>query len=334
MRSKKSRIGSRLLLLLFLIAIPYVEAQTVCYGERPDIALPESRLDSLKALTKGCKSFIIATDMNRFGHYRQREVGYHMGEVASAVGAEFVVVTGDIFHYMGVQSVRDPIFRSCFEDMYTHPELQIPWYIIPGNHEYKGSTQALVDYSAISRRWCVPSLYYTKSIEEDSVRADLFFIDTPRLIDKYRNKPDEYPDASRHSREQELSWLKKSLSESQAKYKLVFGHHPIFAETSKNISEREDMQKFVDPLLRKYGVCYYFSGHLHNFQVIHHPGSEVHYLTISSISKTRVPKPITGTQYCSESAGFAVVCIGESGLSVFLLDGDARILYKEDYSAR
>lgn len=328
-----ARLGSGILLTL-LIASGTLSAQISLFAERPDIAVPESRLDSLAQLTDGGYNFIIATDMNRFGHFGQREVGYRMGDVAEAVGAEFVVATGDVFHYLGVQSVEDPIFRNCFEEMYTHPELQIPWYIIAGNHEYKGNTQALIDYSQISRRWTMPSLYYMKSIKDDGLTADLFFIDTPPLIDKYREDPEEYPDASKHSREEQLKWLEEALSKSKARHKIVFGHHPVYAETSKNPSEREDMQKYVDPLLRAYGVDYYFSGHIHNFQVIRKPGSGVGYFTTAAISKTRDVRPIDGTIFCSSSPGFTVVSLKEDSITVYLLDGQARIIYKETQPAR
>lgn len=326
-------LGSCILLSLFVVS-GTLSAQLSLFAERPDIAVPESRLDSLEQLTDGGYNFIIATDMNRYGHFGQREVAYRMGDVAEAVGAEFIVATGDVFHYLGVQSVQDPIFQNCFEEMYTHPELQLPWYVIAGNHEYKGNTQALIDYSDVSRRWTMPSLYYSKSIEDDGLTADLFFIDTPPLIDKYRKESEEYPDASKHSREDQLKWLEEALSSSKARHKIVFGHHPIYAETTKNPSEREDMQKYVDPLLRAYGVDYYFSGHIHNFQAIRKHGSGVGYFTISSISKTRTPKAIDGTLFCSSSPGFAVVSLTERAITVYFLDGEARVIYQETQPAR
>lgn len=29
----------------------------------------------------------------------------------------------------------------------------LEWYPILGNHEYRGNTQAVIDYSKVSRRW-------------------------------------------------------------------------------------------------------------------------------------------------------------------------------------
>ena len=43
-----------------------------------------------------------------------------------------------------------------YELIYSHPELMIDWLPILGNHEYRGNTQAIIDYSNISRRWNMP----------------------------------------------------------------------------------------------------------------------------------------------------------------------------------
>ena len=58
---------------------------------------PVTALDTLKKLTEDRFTFLIATDMNRYGHFGQREMGYVMGDVADAADAEFIAVTGDIF---------------------------------------------------------------------------------------------------------------------------------------------------------------------------------------------------------------------------------------------
>ena len=44
-----------------------------------------------------------------------------------------------------------------YELVYSHPELMIPWYPILGNHEYRGNTQAVLDYSQVCARWEMPA---------------------------------------------------------------------------------------------------------------------------------------------------------------------------------
>lgn len=294
------------------------------------MALAQNRfsIEQLKDKTDDGFNFIIATDLGRNGYYDQKYIGNTMGEVAGECDAEFVAATGDTFHYLGVQSVQDPLFISNFESVYPHPELQIPWYPILGNHEYHGNTQAVIDYSQISRRWEMPSRYYVKHFELDNDELlDIFFIDTCPLIDKYVNDS-EYPDAAKQNRSAQLKWLDEQLSKSKAQYKIVVGHHPIYADTSKNVSERLDMQKHIDPLLRKYGVNLYSAGHIHNFQHIKLPSSDVHYMVVSSGSLSRNVAPIEGTQFCNSNTGFAFVSVKDGKINVYFLDKDANILYE------
>ena len=40
-----------------------------------------------------------------------------------------------------------------FEDIFYQDSLQVPWYVIAGNHDYYGSVEAQIGYSKISSRW-------------------------------------------------------------------------------------------------------------------------------------------------------------------------------------
>ena len=80
-----------------------------------------------------------------------------MGLLAERVDIEFGVAAGDIHHYLGVQSVNDPLWMTNYELIYEYPELQVEWLPILGNHEYQGNTQAVIDYFAVSRRYTSPA---------------------------------------------------------------------------------------------------------------------------------------------------------------------------------
>lgn len=272
-------------------------------------------------------NFLIITDQGRNGYYDQKPVAHSMGELAGEGDAEFVLTLGDSFHYIGLESTSDPLWMTNFELIYDHPELQIPWYPIIGNHEQKGNVQAMIDYSKISRRWEMPDRYYTKRFTtDDGESVELFMIDTCPLIDKYR-EDEEYRSVQGQSREKQLEWLEAALANSTADYKIVAGHHPVYADTKKEDSERLDMQKYVEPLLDKYAVDLYLSGHIHSHQHIRHANSGTDYVVVSSGALSRKVKAIEGTQFCSPRTGFAYVTIQKGSITLFLLDKDGNELY-------
>lgn len=57
-----------------------------------------------------------------------------------------------------------------------------------------------------------------------------------------------------------LQWVDLVLTISQETWKIVVGHHPIYAETDKDDEERRDMQTRLDPILRRGGVDFYVYG--------------------------------------------------------------------------
>ena len=227
-------------------------------------------------------NFYVANDLGRNGYYDQKPIAEMMGELGEMIGPEFVLATGDVHHFEGVRSVNDPLWMTNFELIYSHPELMIPWYPICGNHEYRGNTQAVVDYSAVSRRWEMPARYYTKVFDEEGVTLRVVWIDTTPLIDKYRRDSVKYADACRQDIDSQLEWLDSVLETAQEDWVIVAGHHPIYADTYKSETERLDMQNRVDAILRRHRVDMYICGHIHNFQHIRVEGSDIDYIVNSS----------------------------------------------------
>lgn len=284
---------------------------------------------SLPAEVEDNFNFIVANDLGRNGYYDQKIIAEQMGETAGEIGIEFVAAAGDIHHFEGVASVNDPLWNTNYEYIYSHPELMLDWYPVLGNHEYRGNTQAVLDYSGVSRRWCMPARYYDKSFEVgDSSSLKVVFIDTAPLIDKYHKESEEsYRDVAAQDMEAQLHWIDSVLNASHETWKIVIGHHPVYAQTPKDEIERENLQQRLDPLLRKYGVDMYIAGHIHNFQHIRVPGSDVDYVVNSSASLSRKVSEIEGTQYCSPEPGFSVVSVSDKDLNLYMLDKTGHVLH-------
>ena len=276
----------------------------------------------------GDVTLMIGNDLGRNGYYEQKPIAELMGKVAEAVGPEAFLALGDIHHYLGIESVNDPLWTTNYELMYSHPELQVEWCPVLGNHEYRGNTQAVMDYSGISRRWNMPSRYYTRIFDNDGTRVKVVFIDTAPIIDKYHADTAEYPDAGRQDVDAQLRWLDRELSrDDNADWTIVAGHHPVYAQTPKQSSEREDMQKKVDPILRKHKVDMYVCGHIHNFQHIRKNGIDYVVNTSGSLSRPDV-KATDGTVFSSGVPGFSGVTATPKALTLSMIDNNGNVIHQ------
>jgi 3',5'-cyclic AMP phosphodiesterase CpdA len=320
------------LTILLLLAIAVVLAIALIRErsyEPTSIATTGPKDAAALAELDGHFSFLIASNLGRNGYYDQKPVAETMGEVAEITGVEFIAALGDVHHFWGVTSVHDPLWQTNFEWIYKHPELMIPWHPLLGNHEYRGTTQGVLDYGTVSRRWEMPGRYYslTESVSEDA-EALLLFIDTSPLIDKYRENPVKFPDAGMQSMEDQLAWIDTTLGASEAEWKIVMGHHPVYAGTTKEARERTDLQQRLRPLLDAHGVDAEFSGHIHNFQHIRVPGSEVDYFVNTSASLTREVVPFDGALFSSSDPGFSLCTVTETELVTTFVNDEGEIIYQ------
>lgn len=277
---------------------------------------------------KGDINLYLANDLGRNGYYDQKPIAELMGRMGETIGPKCVIAAGDIHHFNGVASVNDPLWTTNYEQIYSHPELMIDWFPVLGNHEYRGNTQAVLDYGQISRRWMMPSRYYTKVFNKKRLSLRVVFIDTTPLINRYRKEYTTYPDAKKQNDVAQLQWLDETLRNAHEDWVIVVGHHPIYAETSKSQEERDDMQKKVLPLLHKYNnVALYACGHIHNFQHIRKSNDKIDYVVNSSASLARKVNPIDGTQFCSSEPGFSVISATSSQLNLYMIDKEGKVLY-------
>lgn len=296
-------------------------------------------LTILLALTGAAVSFsqirlFVANDLGRNGYYEQKPIAELMGRMAEQNDVEAVLALGDTHHYMGVESVTDPLWTTNFELIYSHPELQVPWYPILGNHEYRGNTQAVIDYSQVSRRWQMPARYYSKVFEDDGVSLRVVFVDTTPLIDKYHKDTADYPDVAQQNMDAQLDWLDKELAQAKENWVVVVGHHPIYADTPKSSSERTDLQQRLDPILRRHQVNMYICGHIHNFQHVRIAGTRMDYVVNSSGSLSRQEvKPIKGTVFVSGEPGFSILSGTKESLRLEMINQQGKVIHTVEQKA-
>jgi hypothetical protein len=83
----------------------------------------------------------------------------------------------------------------------------------------------------------------------------------------------------------QLQWLETSLRGSRARWKIAYGHHPLYSSGGKHGSE-VDLRLLVEPLYVKYGVDVSLAGHEHFYERLE-PQRGIYYFTSGSASKLR-----------------------------------------------
>ena len=303
---------------LSVVALAYTTAVSGVQAQQRDtmkLIVPQKALN-----------FIAMGDWGRNGEFPQREVAQQMAVTAKTIDAQFILALGDNFYPNGVQSTADPQWRTSFEDIYTEHSLNVDWYVVLGNHDYHGSPQAELDYAKISRRWRLPSRYYSIKREVSAgVEAEFFFLDTSPFIKEYRKEPDKYA-VARTDTIAQRRWLDSSLAKSKAKWKFVVGHHNIYSGGKRPVLE--DMEKFLVPRLRKYAVTAYICGHEHQLEHIL-PGDKLpHYFISGAGSETRDAVGMDGTKFVSSRSGFMAMSLTTDTLYVQAVDYTGKMLYR------
>lgn len=144
------------------------------------------------------------------GDANQASVAAAMSAKCETAECDFALLLGDNFYPSGVSSVEDPLFTTVFEEPYA--DLDIPFYPTIGNHDADGNVQALIDYSAVSDKWNMPSRYYSIAYPDESAPlVELFAIDSTQFDDE------------------QATWLSTTLANSTATWKILFDHYPYYS---------------------------------------------------------------------------------------------------------
>ncbi|GFO37181.1 tartrate-resistant acid phosphatase type 5 [Plakobranchus ocellatus] len=222
-------------------------------------------MESLRFLTIGDMGGV---DIEPFSTYFERCTAIEMGKMADIYAPQFVLELGDNFYMDGVKSVDDMRFNATYESVYISKSLQIPWYIIAGNHDHHGNVTAQILYSHRSKRWKFPDFYYYKefTVATGNETFGIIFIDTVLLCGNSFDNESTQPLGPEHKTDAEVQWafIEKHLKTSKANYLFTAGHYPIYSTATHGPT-----QCLVDrllPMLEKYNANGHLAGHEHNLQ--------------------------------------------------------------------
>ena len=229
--------------------------------------------------------------------------------------ANGIFLLGDNFYNAGVNSTADPNWQRHFEQPFNEQTFPCPFYACLGNHDYFGNIAAQIEYSQIQPRWNMPGAYYTfsQSVADDQT-AEFFVLDTT---------PIEEGDYSTGT---QIRWLDNKLEESDADWKIVVGHHPLFSGGEHGPSRRN--YRHLVPILDKHKIDLYMCGHDHDLQ-LHDTGRGWLHLVSGAGSKLRSVSWISTTQFAQAAAGFARLSLTSDSLGIEIF-GIGGLLYSHE----
>ena len=295
------------------------------FGEAGRTVYPLETFEDQDPLT-----FFVLGDWGRHGQYGQKELADVMGQVAEKIEPEFIISTGDNFYPDGVASVMDPAWQKSFEDVYTHHLLHCPWYVVLGNHDYRGNCEAQIAYTDISRRWTMPDRYFFKDYNtEDGVDARFVFIDSSPFEDKYYEEEKYKYSVSSQDSARQKRWIEGMLEGNSNTWEIVVGHHPMYSGGKRRFST-DDMKKNLEPTLKRFNVDAYFCGHEHDVQHIF-PEDGVNQVISGAGSDIRETGYHPGSLFSMAEHGFVIVSLLPDRGLMQIVDGKGEVVYRYEF---
>ena len=168
--------------------------------------------------------------------------------------------------------------------------INIPFYAVLGNHDIRTNNGwDEVRYRGLNMQ----GRYY--SFTKESVQ--FFALDTNKNA----------------SWSEQLLWLEENLAQSQAPWKVVFGHHPVYS--SGMHGNTLPLVEKLPPLFSRYGVQLYLSGHDHNYERTK-PLQGTTYLVCGAGAMTRPVRYSDWTAYAQARLSFAAIEVYPNRLEI------------------
>jgi hypothetical protein len=197
----------------------------------------------------------------------------------------------------------DPRWKSEWEELYA--PLGVPFFATTGNHDwgFAESPAAEILYSQKSRTWRMPALYYSYVAGP----VQFFALATQAMSDA------------------QLKWLDQELGRSTARWKVVYGHHPIYSH-----GDHGDTKGFDTGLLPvlKDRATIYIAGHEHTPQHLK-PASGVQlWVNAAAGQGRRAADPGPRTLYTGDYHGFTVIEAGPDAFRIAFVDMEGETRYQ------
>jgi hypothetical protein len=244
-----------------------------------------------------------ATGNRRLAGEEQKRVAAAMLQAHRQSPFDFGLTLGDNFYPDGMESPTDDRWKTLWSELYE--PLGLKFYATLGNHDWhhSDSPAAEILYSQQSQSWRMPAPYYTFTAGP----VQFFALDTNEIS------------------EAQLLWLRAALGESRARWKVVYGHHPIYSA-----GQHEDNPKQIERLLPelKGRADVFLAGHDHDLQHLKPEGGIHFFVNGGGGARIRRIEPNTRSLFAHSANGFAMIEADARTLAVKFIGTDLKTLYE------
>lgn len=243
-----------------------------------------------------------------FGDYGQGNV--YQQEAAAAMlkyhrqhPFDFAITLGDNFYSRGMESPSDPRWKTWWDELYD--PLGVPFFASLGNHDWglPDSPAAEVLYTQKSPSWRMPATRYTFTAGP----VQFFALDTQAMSPA------------------QLMWLDEELQKSKSRWRIAYGHHPIYSHGQHG--DTEQLIRDLLPVLQG-RVDAFFCGHEHDLQHLKPEGGVHFFISGGGGARIRPIEPGQRSLFARSSYGFAVLEADAKALTVKFIDQNVNQLYE------
>jgi tartrate-resistant acid phosphatase type 5 len=241
------------------------------------------------------------------GTQAQRDVAAAIVRMGNAEPFDFGVTFGDNFYPSGMTGPDDTRWRDWWETLYG--PLGIVFYPSLGNHEWYSDDGAAAEIVYRSPTWRFPAPYYSFTAGP----VQFFVVDTTEIS------------------EAEAIWLDKAVGASTSHWKVVYGHHPIFApeRNAKSGMYMKYTQARLWPVIRG-RVDAYLCGHQHAMAHMD-PRDGVHFFMSGGggAPLTKVAKKAPDAVFAESTFGFLTLEASAAKMTIAIFDTDGKAFDSE-----
>jgi 3',5'-cyclic AMP phosphodiesterase CpdA len=212
---------------------------------------------------------------------------------------DLVILAGDNIYNNGEMEKIEAVFERPYAALLKQ---NVKFQAVLGNHDIRTANgEPQLKYPGFNMK----GRYYT--FRQDAVQ--FFGLDTNVNAD-WKNQ---------------LAWLEKELSSSDAPWKIVFGHHPVYASGVYG-SNPDFINKFT-PLFQKYNVQLYINGHEHHYERTRSINGTT-YLICGAGAGNRPVGRNDWTEYSTSDLSFATYEVYKDKIKVTGIDTKNRVFDK------